>query len=186
MPNSLISDVELLWVVRAVAPARTRVIADPLPIDQNSAYLRLRSLAKREYLTYINHNNSDYYEWELGTYGERRVKNAREDAEIPSASETDFDAYFAGRELKRVHPRQLLTILSADPDMWHPSTTFYEELPYARVTIRDVLHELVDIGAIELDDSEQTYRWRVTDRGSDALAAFADPEREPPEWALIT
>ncbi len=136
-------------------------------------------------MTYINHNNSDYYEWELGTHGRKWVEDARADARFPPASETDFDLYFGDRELKRVHPQQLLKILAADPDEWYPSTTFYEQLPYARVTIRDVLHELVDTGAIELDDSRQTYRWKITECGTDTLTAFGDPDREPPEWAVV-
>lgn len=172
MGNSLVSDAELCWVVQAYEPATTATISEALPVKQISAYVRLRSLARRGYLTSsATAGHGSNHHWSLTEQGEDLVN----DAELPAASDTDFSAYFTGRKNTLDH-MTLLRELAARDDQWVPSTVLYGPLPYSKVAIRNNLHNLRKEGLVALreGDSGSPHHWQLTEAGQQYLSATVD------------
>jgi len=170
---SLVRDEELLWVLESVEPALTREVAAELPVDQNSAYVRLRSLARRGYVDgeLQTARETQPYLWRLTDRGRDRVAQSG----LPPAAETDFAAHFAGRTARIDETAVLDALAVHGTDEWVPSTTLYEALPFSKAGIRKKLHALRASGLVALDDERgQTHYWRLTEAGR---ARLADEDR---------
>lgn len=164
MSPRLVRDEELLWVLDVAEPALTREVAAELPLDQNSVYVRLRSLARRGYVDgeLQTAQETQPYLWRLTDRGRDRVAQAG----LPPATETDFAAHFAGRTAQIDETAVLDALAVHGTEGWVPSTTLYEALPYSKAGIRKKLHDLRESGLVELDDERgQTHYWRLTDAG---------------------
>lgn len=180
---SLVRDAELLWVVGSVGPAETGEVAARLPIDQNSAYVRLRSLDRRGYVdreTETAPGRARVSTWWSTDRGRERVAAA----DLPPAGETEFGEYFSGRT-HRIEPSVLLEELAvhgseAEGD-WVSSSVLYEALPFSKVGIRKKLHGLGEEGLVETDPDREgrTHHWRVTARGRERLETAGDVEATP-------
>ncbi|SEH58558.1 hypothetical protein SAMN05192561_10970 [Halopenitus malekzadehii] len=176
----LVEAAELLWVVDHLEPAVTREIANRLPIDQNTTYIRLRHLDRRKLVT---HETADdgvgRYRWSLTAAGRNRLA----DASLPPADETDFEDHFAGRAAA-IDPVMVLEALAVREDEWQPSGAVYDALPFSKPGIRNNLHALRESGAVELDPggSGTAHHWRLTDAGRDRLAEADD---ETPEYVWV-
>ena len=184
---ALVHETELLWVVEAVEPAATREIATHLPINQNSAYVRLRSLDRRGYLdreTTVE-QHAQVSRWWLTDRGRERVA----EGDLPPAAETDFEEYFSGRT-HRIEPSVVLEELavhgSEEEGGWVPSSALYGALPFSKVGIRKKLHGLRDDGWVEQDTDREgrTHHWRLTEAGSARLEE-ADSVEATPSWLLL-
>jgi len=177
MGSALISDAELCWVVQAHEPAQTATVAVDLPIEQISAYVRLRSLNRRGYVTSSTPlaDRSDEHIWLVSEQGRTLITSA----DLPPAAETDFEAYFAGRT-NSLDCETLLRELAAHEESWVSSSTLYDPLPYSKVTIRNNLHNLHDKELVALDEGDpgSAHNWRLTDAGRERLAATADADTE--------
>jgi predicted ArsR family transcriptional regulator len=184
---ALVHETELLWVVETVEPAATREIATHLPINQNSAYVRLRSLDRRGYLdreTTVE-QHAQVSRWWLTDRGRERVA----EGDLPPAGETDFGEYFSGRT-HRIEPSVVLEELavhgSEEKEGWVPSSALYGALPFSKVGIRKKLHGLRDEGWVEQDTDREgrTHHWRLTEAGSARLEE-ADSVEATPSWLLL-
>ncbi|WP_280536837.1 hypothetical protein [Halopenitus sp. POP-27] len=177
----LVEAAELLWVVDHLEPALTREIADRLPIDQNTTYIRLRHFDRRKLVTHETAaDGGGRYSWSLTAAGRNRLA----DAGLPPADETDFGDHFAGRAAA-IDPVMVLEALAVREDEWQPSGAVYDALPFSKPGIRNNLHALREAGAVELDrgDAGRTHRWRLTEAGRDRLVD-ADDE-ETPEYVWV-
>jgi predicted ArsR family transcriptional regulator len=186
MPT-LVYESELLWVLDAVAPAKTREVAPLLPIDQNSAYVRLRSLDRRGYVdreTEPDPDSSAASTWWLTDRGRDKVA----DADLPPAAETDFKEYFAGRT-RTIDPTTVLEELAIHGTDagggWVPSSTLYDALPFSKYGIRKKLNALRDDDLVErtTDQGGRAHHWRLTDAGRDHLDT-ADTDDATQAWLL--
>lgn len=172
----LVTRAELLWVVDALGPAQTHAIAEVLPIDQNSAYVRLRHLKRSGSLESRHDERKGWkYEWTVTDAGRQRIA----DADLPDAETTDFEAYFANRA-GTIDPLMLLEALAVEEGEWHPSGVLYDALPFSKAGIRKRLRSMTDDGLVELDPSEHSepHRWRVTEAGHQRLADAQPGDRE--------
>jgi predicted ArsR family transcriptional regulator len=185
MASVLVRDTELLWVVEWLEPTRTRNIAPKLPIDQNSVYVRLRSLRRQGYVggELLENEKTKPFRWELTDLGRTRVA----EADLPPAAETDFEEYFSGRT-NQIDPTMLLEELAVhgedEPDGWVPTSVLYPALPFSKVGIRNKLHLLQDDGLVDLDSGApgKPHRWRVTSQGYERLEAATDDDTAMPIW----
>jgi len=207
----LVREAELLWVVTALEPATTREIATQLPIDQNSTYVRLRSLSRRGALTQEKPTpwRGSTSQWETTASGQERVTAA----DLPPAGETDFETYFEGRSLT-IDTGMFLDELAVrgaeraaeeatadhadapeaetdagDVTNWVPTPTITAAVPFNPSTVRTHLHQLTDQGLLDLDSNRVSAAnyWRLTEQGQDRLATMdAVPYSEPDETAPAT
>lgn len=179
MGGALISDAELCWVVQAHEPAQTATIAVDIPIEQISAYVRLRSLNRRGYVTSSTSlaDRSDEHIWSVTERGQTLITSA----DLPPAAETDFEAYFAGRT-NSLDRETLLRELAAHDGSWVSSSTLYDPLPYSKVAIRNNLHNLHNKDLVALDEGNPgtAHNWRLTDTGRERLAATCNSEQVSP------
>jgi predicted ArsR family transcriptional regulator len=184
---SLVYEDELLWVLSTVEPARTRDVAAHLPIDQNSAYVRLRSLDRRGYVdreTTSEPEGSRTSTWWLTDRGRERVA----DADLPPAGETEFEAYFSGRA-HTIDPTTMLEELavhgSEEAEGWVASPVLYDALPFSKVGIRKKLDSLREEGLVEraTDRGGRSHHWRLTDAGATYLEE-AEAAEATPAWLL--
>ena len=169
---SLVRDAELLWVLETVEPARTREVTSKLPLNQNSVYVRLRSLSRRGYVDseLLDHVRSKPYGWEVTDSGQETIA----EADLPPAAETDFDEFFSERSRTMTTTMLLEELAAHGEDQtggWVPSSAIYSGLPFSKYGIRKKLHALTEDGLVELDDERQgqEYYWRVTKQGRKRL-----------------
>lgn len=167
-----------------MSPASTGAIADVLPLDHNSVYVRLRHLARSGFLeaTPPEETPDNSYRWALTDAGRDRLARA----DLPDASTADFETYFANRATT-IDPAMILEALSVEEGDWHTSSTVYEALPFSKVAIRNRLHELQEEGAVELDPGGEglAHRWRLTDAGRQRLATADSDERDSREYQWL-
>jgi predicted ArsR family transcriptional regulator len=182
---ALVHEHELLWVLSAVEPAKTRDVAPLLPIDQNSAYVRLRSLDRRGYLDHeitVDPTSSQTSTWWLTERGRERVA----DADLPPAEGTDFGEYFAGRT-RTIDPGSMLEELAVHGTErdggWVPSPALYDALPFSKMGIRKKLNNLREDGLVEraTDRGGRSHHWRLTDAGAEFLED-TDTGDATPAW----
>lgn len=181
----LVSKAELLWVVDAMSPASTGTIADVLPLDHNSVYVRLRHLARSGFLeaTPPEEAPDNSYRWALTDAGRDRLAGA----DLPDVTTVDFETYFANRAMT-IDPVMILEALSVEEGTWHTSGTVYDALPFSKAGIRNRLHELQEEGAVELDPGENglAHRWRLTDAGRERLASADTAESDTREYQWLS
>ena len=166
----MIRDAELLWLVDEMEPVLTSDVADALPIVQKQVYIRLRSLARRDFVTQrLAKERSRTALWELTAKGRSELTAA----DLPPARETDFRQHFAGRS-RGFDPINVLVTIddkAATADDWVPSTALYGDLPVAVNTVREKLKALHDRGLIACDERGRSKYWQITEQGRERLAA---------------
>ena len=173
----LVRKVEFVWLVDAFEPAKTSDLGEILPIDDRSAYFRLRHLYRSGYL-----NRSEASEGHTQSYAWSLTKEGREwliEQDMPDIEDIDLDEYFSGRTDK-INPLSILEAFAAKDGEWHRSSVAYEALPFTKQGIRYNLHKLHEQGDLELDANENgySYRWRLTEQGRSRLAEAKENETE--------
>lgn len=162
MPASRVSDPELCWVVAALQPASVKDIASRLPIGESATYNRLRYLARAGLLERDEAGRQHTYR--VSAAGRTRI----ELADLPPAADVDFVDYFADRETD-VDADVVLETLASFEDEWAITPQIVDRLPVSATMVRNYLHRLVDVGAIEVDQSGEPYKWRLTEAGTARL-----------------
>jgi predicted ArsR family transcriptional regulator len=178
----LVHEAELLWVTGAVEPATTREVAEHLPLDRQSAYVRLRSLARQGRVTRnrpeSGRDPGGSSRWSLTARGREQVAGA----DLPPAEETEFQEYFEGRTYQidtgmfldelavqgEEHAAEAASDETEAADVgWVSMSAFSEAMSFDRSTIRNHLHELREEGFVERDTerASHVHYWRLTDRG---------------------
>lgn len=175
MRRGLVTEPELLWVLDSLGgQALSREVSEKVPIDQNAVYIRLRGLKKKDHLDYDEEGGK--YKW----YLTERGQDALSDTDLPPADETDFQDHFAGRTMT-LRPNLILETVARAKDEWVSTSVLFDDIDFAKSTVRQHLYNLNDNGFVDKDDYYNANRWRVTEAGYERLAGAEktlDPHNE--------
>lgn len=166
MKTGLVTEYELLWIIDALGDPITSEIAEYLPINNKSVYVRLRSLNYKGYIGYADLDGVNGYQWSLTERGIAEL----ETAELPLFDETNLGEYFAGRSAE-MHPDLVLSTIARAEDEWVTTSYLFDQIDFSKTAIRERLYDLDDANHVDKDDSQNTHRWRVTEAGYERLTS---------------